>query len=151
MRSIFIVLALLASSCVTARVQDRTLLPAIVDAWPDVRLDAELGDMPEAALEQWDLAVETEIYIGLNSADLLAHAWAGIDLRLGVGEIGPVGAGVMRDRAQSFVNAVEEYNTSWLAFVTPAPERDYNERPLMITSGSWATNPPSAIASRTFR
>jgi hypothetical protein len=136
------------SSCVTQRVQDRTLLPAIESAWPGVRDDAELGGMEEGQLLLWDVGVETGSLLGLDAAGLESAALIGVDLRLVAGEIGPIGAGIMRDRARSFRSAVEEYTR--VAVVTPA-RRDYVRRPLVISRSSWATSPPPAIAGRTYR
>ena len=147
MRNTIIVLALLASSCVTGRVQNEALLPAIEQAWPGVRADAEVGGMNAPALESWDRAVETHAYVGLDVLELEAAALFGIDTRLINGEIGPHGASIMRDRARSFRAAVEEYLTPALASVSPT----YRQRPLVISRSSWATSPPPAIAGRTYR
>tara|TARA_R110002153_G_scaffold9324_3_gene38611 strand:+ start:1472 stop:1918 length:447 start_codon:yes stop_codon:yes gene_type:complete len=148
MRAIIIALALMASlsSCVTKRVQDRTLIPAIEAAWPGVRADAEVGGMPVVELESVDSAVETgELWL-IDLAAVEAAALLGVDLRLVAGEIGPEGAGIMRDRVTSFIFAVEEATRVVLVKV-----RDYDARPLVITSSTWATRPPSAIAARTYR
>tara|TARA_R110000764_G_scaffold36736_1_gene81939 strand:+ start:13583 stop:14029 length:447 start_codon:yes stop_codon:yes gene_type:complete len=148
MRNIIIVLALLASSCVTARVQNEALLPAIEQAWPGVRDDAAVGGMDENLLLAWDRAVETHDYAAHDVVDLEAWAIRGIDTRLVLGEIGVNGAGIMRSRAASFRAAVEEYLAPTLASVST---RDYRQRPLVISRSSWATSPPPAIAGRTYR
>jgi len=134
---------LCASSCVTQRVQDRTLLPAISAAWEGVRADAELGGMPEVALAAWDSAVEAGFFTGMDTSVLLNAAHVGIEQRLLAGEIGPNGVIIMRNRAISFVHAVDEYRR-----IVVAPVRS---RRLVISRSSWATYPPAALASRTYR
>lgn len=151
MRSLLVALTMLLalSSCVTQRVQDRTLLPAIESAWPGVRDDAELGGLEEGTLILWDAGVASGSLTGLDSAELEGAALLGVDLRLVNGEIGPQGAAIMRDRATSFRRAVDEYTRVVVASADVG--RDYNRRPLVISRSSWATSPPSAIAGRTYR
>ncbi len=140
------ILLMLLSSCVTGKVQERTLVPAIEAAWPGVRADAELGGLPVVELENIDdYVADGRLYMIVLPA-LESAALIGVDLRLVAGEIGPVGAGIMRDRVASFVAAVTEATR-----VVLVRARDYSKRPLVISSSSWATSPPSAIAARTYR
>lgn len=142
----FAILLMLLSSCVTGKVQERTLVPAIEAAWPGVRADAELGGLPVVELENIDdYVADGRLYMIVLPA-LESAALIGVDLRLVAGEIGPVGAGIMRDRVSSFVAAVTEATR-----VVIVRARDYSKRPLVISSSSWATSPPSAIAARTYR
>tara|TARA_R110000737_G_scaffold47134_4_gene67040 strand:+ start:4639 stop:5076 length:438 start_codon:yes stop_codon:yes gene_type:complete len=142
-----VLLILLLSSCVTQRVQDRTLIPAIESAWPGVRADADLGGMQEIDLLEIDSQIASGALYMLDIERIESAALVGIDLRLVAGEVGPIGANVLRDRARSFRKAVEEATR---VVLVSAP-RDYAERPLVISSSSWATSPPSAIAARTYR
>tara|TARA_R110000796_G_scaffold41179_2_gene101961 strand:+ start:13028 stop:13477 length:450 start_codon:yes stop_codon:yes gene_type:complete len=149
MRSIILALALMASlsGCVTKRVQDRTLVPAIEAAWPGVRADAELGGADAALLLDGDASVESGNYIGLNVLGLEAAAIVGVDLRLIAGEIGVQGAAIMRDRAAEFRRAVQELTRVVLVSHRPI----MRDRPIVISRSSWATHPPAAIAARTYR
>lgn len=141
-----LLLLLLLSSCVTGKVQERTLIPAIESAWPGVRADAELGGLPVVELENIDDYVADGRLYMIELPALESAALIGVDLRLVAGEVGPVGAGIMRDRVTSFVAAVTEATR-----VVIVRARDYSKRPLVISSSSWATSPPSAIAARTYR
>ena len=146
MKSIVLsVLVMLLCACTTTRVQDRTLTPAIESAYPGVRADAELGGMPAGDLLLWDAGIEAGNLRGLDVGALESFALLGVDARLAAGEIGPLGAEIMRDRARSFRRAVEELLRPVLA---SAPVRT---TPLVISRSSWATSPPSAIAGRTYR
>ena len=140
------ILLLLLSSCVTGKVQERTLIPAIEAAWPGVRADAELGGLAVTELENIDDYVADGRLYMIELPALESAALIGVDLRLVAGEVGPVGAGIMRDRVTSFVAAVTEATR-----VVIVRARDYSKRPLVISSSSWATSPPSAIAARTYR
>tara|TARA_R110000737_G_scaffold84395_3_gene116944 strand:+ start:1487 stop:1921 length:435 start_codon:yes stop_codon:yes gene_type:complete len=140
------ILLMLLSSCVTGKVQERTLIPAIESAWPGVRADAELGGLPVVELENIDDYVADGRLYMIELPALESAALIGVDLRLVAGEVGPVGAGIMRDRVTSFVAAVTEATR-----VVIVRARDYSKRPLVISSSSWATSPPSAIAARTYR
>tara|TARA_R110000744_G_scaffold380215_1_gene500262 strand:- start:54481 stop:54876 length:396 start_codon:yes stop_codon:yes gene_type:complete len=131
---------------VTGKVQERTLIPAIESAWPGVRADAELGGLPVVELENIDDYVADGRLYMIELPALESAALIGVDLRLVAGEVGPVGAGIMRDRVTSFVAAVTEATR-----VVIVRARDYSKRPLVISSSSWATSPPSAIAARTYR
>tara|TARA_R110000850_G_scaffold272752_2_gene408185 strand:+ start:3831 stop:4268 length:438 start_codon:yes stop_codon:yes gene_type:complete len=141
-----ILLMLMLSSCVTGKVQERTLIPAIEAAWPGVRADAELGGLAVTELENIDDYVADGRLYMIELPALESAALIGVDLRLVAGEVGPVGAGIMRDRVTSFVAAVTEATR-----VVIVRARDYSKRPLVISSSSWATSPPSAIAARTYR
>lgn len=106
MRNFPALLVLLLAACVTPRVQQEVLAPAIVEAWPGVRADAHLGGMLESSLLLWDDGVSTARFIGLDPESLEDHAHLGVESRLATGQIGLVGAQVLRDRATNFVTAI---------------------------------------------
>lgn len=143
------VLVALCASCATPKVQEYTLSPAIQEAWIDIRANAELSGMVDTAvLEQWDTAVENSEFEAMDFAPIREAAFEGIEMRLEAGKIGPNGAIVLRSLVITFENALEELRTP---VIVVRPRRDYSERPLVISRSSWATNPPSAIAARTYR
>ena len=135
---------LLCSGCIVSGVRKSSLLPAIQLAWPGVRADVEAGGAFTSDLVRWDMAVDNGEFAGLDVALLRDEAVAGVDARLAAGEVGAVGAGIMIQRAVNFHDAVEEY-------LRPPRRIADNGRPTVITSGSWADNPPPAIAEEVFR
>ncbi len=146
-RAALIVMVAMLSGCLTNRAHDSVLEPAVVAAWPEVRADAELGGLGESTLANWDMAMETLNFLGLDSQELRDAAIAGVDQLLIRDEIGPNGADIMRGTVESFVAAIEELRRGVLA----SRERTTSDRPLVISRSSWATNPPPAIAARTYR
>tara|TARA_R110002167_G_C12707228_1_gene655095 strand:- start:10324 stop:10782 length:459 start_codon:yes stop_codon:yes gene_type:complete len=146
MRFLLVLVAMLSmSSCVSQRVRDTALLPAINTAYEGVRADAVVGGADPALLAAWDAGIEVGALAGLDIVNLEAAALMGVDLRLVAGEIGPNGANIMRDRARNFRAAVDEYLRS--NTLVARAYREGAEGPVIISRSSWADHPPSAIAN----
>lgn len=140
---------LLAAGCITPHTQERVLVPAIVGAWPGVRADAQLGGAAAGLLELWDSAVEVgtrSAFLGLDWPTIEAHGMIGVEIRLSGGEIGMVGASILRDRILTFGAAVAELQRV-VAVRTSVVDDDV----VVISRSSWAKTPPKAIARRTYR
>lgn len=144
---IYIMLLSMLASCVSAGVKEHTLLPAIESAWDGVQEDIVYGEsVPIEVVNEWTMMVMTGELLDMDTGDVEDAAIIGVDKRLEDGQIGPLGAEVMRDRARNFADAVDEYIASWYALA-----EQLRERPTVISRSSWATSPPPAIAMGVWR
>jgi len=111
--------ALLASSCAGTAAREDVLMPAVQQAWPGVRADAQRGiaavypagapDEVVLPLSRLDRAIFDGNRAKINLLDWEAIrflALAGIDDRLAKAEIGPNGAKSFRDRVFYFDESI---------------------------------------------
>ncbi len=114
MKSTLLIMCLLLTSCLAARVEDKTLLPAVQSAWPGVRADIEMD--PAEAVSDADLAFATAAIVAGDRTGIRAIAWApmdasasaGIAFRVSSGEIGAGVAQSLNERLIQFRSAILE-------------------------------------------
>jgi len=113
-----------ASSCISARTQQATLLPAARAAWPGVeadfirgvessvaaaRLSAAAGEALRDAGREFESALESSNMAALRVAPwptIERYAEAGIEDRLSVGEIGPGVMASLLERLSNFARTI---------------------------------------------
>jgi hypothetical protein len=102
MRNILLASLLVLTSCVSARVESTTLIPAVVGAWPAVKSDVQAATTPPvAAIELMDVAVEQASKALLRQVPwelLRISAEEGIQNQLTSGMVGPNGASLLREQ-----------------------------------------------------
>jgi hypothetical protein len=159
-RSLLLVaVVLMTTACVGGRTRETVLVTAVASAWPGVRADVVLGGgVLPATVELWDAAVAagtSTAFAGLDWVPLEASGMAGVEERLRTGEIGLVGASVLRDRILWFGAGVAELVRGPLAYESSTSSTRETSRarsgPLVISRSSWARHPPSAIAGEVYR
>lgn len=94
----------LAAACAAARTADSVLLPAVREAWADVRTEAARGGAAEGTILAFDRALGTSDYVVLPAmwVRIAPAALEDIQRRTNAGEVGPGVADSLRERVRMF-------------------------------------------------
>ncbi len=147
-RLLLLSLALLAS-CTSTRVEEYTLIPAIVSAWPAVRSDVMESDFPPlGAVESMDTAVEAESKDLLRQVpwdSLSAAATDGIQNQLDDATIGINGAILLMEQLEQMTAAMNQLQKPVLVSLQVQELQSPNHCIALSPRTSWYASPPAGI------
>ena len=139
------------TSCISSRVENKTLIPAIQAGWPEVRVDVMAALLPPlTVVSQMDDAVESGEKALLRAVPfslLEQAALEGIQNQLDRGTISAGLALSLLEQLRQFKNAMEYLQKPLFASVSPQVQELYSpsHRIALSPRTSWFLSPPSGI------